>query len=116
MSYSFAYPATSDRAVPRDKAAAAFAGSITPDDLEAKAAGCGGATADELAEHVQLAVDAIEALAGIGQPDDLVRVTVSGHVEPGHAQRPEWAPEFLQVSVTVQRPDVAAVPEVPAGT
>ena len=61
----------------------------------------------EILEHAGAAAKAIVALANkIGVDGDELQVTISGHADPGHVQRPNWAPEFISLNVGVKRTTV----------
>lgn len=75
--------------------------------------------AEERGQQLVAFFNAIDELAdAIGQPDDDIFVSVTGHANPGHAPRDGWADEFITISVAA-RPRAEALvshhPEPEAG-
>lgn len=63
-----------------------------------------GTPAKEIDEHLTASARAIShILEVLGVDEDQVTVSLSGHADPGHEQRPNWSPEFVQLQVHVQR-------------
>lgn len=58
----------------------------------------------EVRDHFTAIVDAVTSLLRfVGRDDDTVRVTISGHANPGHAPADGYADEFIRVLVEVIR-------------
>lgn len=58
----------------------------------------------EQSDHLNSVLEALErVLPTLGRSEDLVRVSVSGHANEGHAPSDSWADEALTISLTVVR-------------
>jgi len=109
MSFGFTATITRDDVV-RDKVVAAYDG---PN-------GAGGSprqhqeengTAGEAADLVKAASAAAEMIVSrLGERWATASVNVSGHANPGHAARPGWANDHVNVSVSVSSYAAAADP------
>lgn len=63
-----------------------------------------GTPSEEIRHHAMAAARAVIDIAStVGTDDDEVKISLLGHADPGHEQRPNWSPEYLQLSITVQR-------------
>lgn len=59
----------------------------------------------ETSEHVLLAADAAKALVASGAVGvGLVSAILSGHANPGHAPRPGWSHDYINVTVQCAEP------------
>ncbi len=101
MSYSFSTPRV--KLFDRQEIRSAVRKAATDIGLDVLARQC-ECTELDIVDHV----NAIEVAAGvicqtIGEHGDYVKIQASGHAEPGHSQRVQWAPEHVSLSIQVER-------------